>query len=33
MLINNVVSIQINYTDAIKDLNQSIIQLNYLTSK
>jgi len=33
MLINNVVSIQSNYTDAIKDLNQSIIQLNYLTSK
>ncbi len=33
MLINNAVSIQINYTDAIKDLNQSIIQLNYLTSK
>jgi cobalt-zinc-cadmium resistance protein CzcA len=33
MLINNAVSIQSNYTDAIKDLNQSIIQLNYLTSK
>lgn len=33
MLINNAVSIQSNYTDAIKDLNQSIIRLNYLTSK
>lgn len=33
MLINNAVSIQSDYTDAIKDLNQSIIQLNYLTSK
>ncbi len=33
MLINNAVSIQSNYTDAIKELNQSIIQLNYLTSK
>jgi len=33
MLINNAASIQSNYTDAIKDLNQSIIQLNYLTSK
>jgi cobalt-zinc-cadmium resistance protein CzcA len=32
-LINNAVSIQSNYTDAIKDLNLSIIQLNYLTSK
>jgi len=33
MLINNAVSIQSNYTDALKDLNQFIIQLNYLTSK
>jgi len=33
MLINNAVSIQSNYTDAVKNLNQSIIQLNYLTSK
>jgi len=33
MLINNAVSIQSNYTDAIKNLNQSIIQLHYLTSK
>ena len=33
MLISNAVSIQSNYTDAVKNLNQSIIQLNYLTSK
>ena len=33
MLINNAVSIQSNYIDAVKDLNLSIIQLNYLTSK
>ena len=33
MLINNAVSIQSTYTDAVKELNQSIIQLNYLTSK
>jgi cobalt-zinc-cadmium resistance protein CzcA len=33
MLINNAVGIQSNYADAVKDLNQSIIQLNYLTSK
>ena len=33
MLINNAVSIQSNYSDAIKNLNQSIIQLHYLTSK
>jgi cobalt-zinc-cadmium resistance protein CzcA len=33
MLVNNAVSIQSNYTDAVKNLNQSIIQLNYLTSK
>ena len=33
MLINNAVSIQSNYADAVKDLNQFIIQLNYLTSK
>lgn len=33
MLINNAATIQSNYTDAVKELNQSIIQLNYLTSK
>ncbi len=33
MLINNAISIQSNYADAVKDLNQSIIQLNFLTSK
>ena len=33
MLINNAVSIQSNYTDTVKELNQTIIQLNYLTSK
>jgi len=33
MLINNANSIQSNYADAVKDLNQSIIQLNFLTSK
>jgi len=33
MLINNAVSIQSNYADAVKELNQSIIQLNFLTSK
>lgn len=33
MLINNAVLIQSNYADAVKELNQSIIQLNYLTSK
>ena len=33
MLINNAASIQSNYADAVKDLNKSIIQLNYLTSK
>jgi cobalt-zinc-cadmium resistance protein CzcA len=33
MLINNAISIQNNYTDAVKDLNQSIIKLNFLTSK
>jgi cobalt-zinc-cadmium resistance protein CzcA len=33
MLINNAVSIQSNYADAVKDLNLSIIQLNFLTSK
>ncbi len=32
MLINNAVAIQSNYTDAVKELNQTIIQLNYLTS-
>ncbi len=33
MLINNAASIQSDYADAVKNLNQSIIQLNYLTSK
>ncbi len=33
MLINNAISIQSNYTDAVKELNLSIIQLNYLTTK
>ena len=33
MLINNATSIQSSYTDAVKELNQTIIQLNYLTSK
>jgi cobalt-zinc-cadmium resistance protein CzcA len=33
MLINNAIAIQSNYLDAVKDLNQSIIQLNYLTTK
>lgn len=33
MLINNAISIQSNYTDAVKELNQTIIQLNFLTSK
>jgi cobalt-zinc-cadmium resistance protein CzcA len=33
MLINNAVSIQSNYADAVKNLNLSIIQLNYLTTK
>ncbi len=33
MLINNAVSIQSNYTEAVKKLNQTIIQLNFLTSK
>ncbi len=33
MLINNATNIQSNYVDAIKDLNQTIIQLNFLTSK
>jgi len=33
MLINNAVSIQSSYTDAVNDLNQTIIQLNFLTSK
>jgi len=33
MLINNAVSIQSNSADAVKELNQSIIQLNFLTSK
>ncbi len=33
MLINNAVSIESGYTDALKEFNQTIIQLNYLTSK
>ncbi|MBI3235718.1 MAG: CusA/CzcA family heavy metal efflux RND transporter, partial [Bacteroidetes bacterium] len=33
MLINNAISIQSNYTDAVKELNQAIIQLDFLTSK
>ena len=33
MLINSATTIKSNYTDAVKELNQSIIQLNYLTSK
>ena len=33
MLINNATTIQSNYTDAVNDLNQTIIQLNFLTSK
>ncbi len=33
MLINNAASIQSDYADAIKNLNQSIIQLNFLTTK
>lgn len=33
MLINNAISIQSNYINAVNDLNQTIIQLNFLTSK
>ncbi len=33
MLINNATAIRSDYTEALKDLNQSIIQLNYLISK
>ena len=33
LLINQSVSIQSDYVDAVKNLNQSIIQLSYLTSK
>ena len=33
MLINNAVSLQSSYVDAVKELNQTIIQLNFLTSK
>jgi len=33
MLINNSTTIQSSYLDAVKDLNNSIIQLNYLTTK
>ena len=32
MLINNAISIQSNYTDAVNDLNQTIIQLQYLSN-
>jgi cobalt-zinc-cadmium resistance protein CzcA len=33
MLTNQAINIKSNYIDAIKALNESIIQLNYLTSK
>ncbi|HET8962600.1 MAG TPA: TolC family protein, partial [Chitinophagales bacterium] len=33
MLINNAISIQSNYLDAVNDLNQSVIQLNYYLNK
>lgn len=33
MLINNAISIQSSYVDAVRELNQTIIQLNYLTTK
>lgn len=33
MLINNATSIRNDYTEAVKSLNQSIIQLNYLNAK
>lgn len=33
MLINNATSIQSNYADAVNELNQTIILLNFLTSK
>ncbi len=33
MLVNNAATIQSNYVDAVKDLNQTIIQLIFLTSK
>lgn len=33
MLINNAASIKSDYADAVKNLNQSIIQLNFLTTK
>jgi cobalt-zinc-cadmium resistance protein CzcA len=33
MLINNATTIQSNYADAVNELNQSIIQLNYFTGK
>ena len=32
MLINNAISIQSNYVDVVKELNQTIIHLNYLTT-
>ncbi|MBL0309608.1 MAG: CusA/CzcA family heavy metal efflux RND transporter [Bacteroidetes bacterium] len=33
MLTNNAINIQSNYTDAVNELNQTIIQLSFLTSK
>jgi cobalt-zinc-cadmium resistance protein CzcA len=33
MLINNAITIQSSYVDAVKDLNQTAIQINYLTTK
>ena len=33
MLINNATAIKSSYIDAVNDLNQTVIQLNYLTSK
>jgi len=33
MLINNAISIQSHYIDAVNELNQNIIQLNYLTNR
>jgi len=33
MLINNATAIKSSYIDAVNDLNQTTIQLNYLTTK
>jgi cobalt-zinc-cadmium resistance protein CzcA len=33
MLTNQAISIQSNYLDAVKNLNESIIQINYLITK